>query len=398
MVKKDFPIFDNNKWLVYLDNTASTQKPQYVIDWVSEFVANDYANIHRWLYSVSERSEEIYHKSKEAVAELIWCKVSEVIYTYNSTYWINLIAQSLCKSKKLWKWDTVLIGMREHHSNVLPWQILAEEYWFVVKFIAMDQNYGVDWKDFDEKYDDSVRVVSVSHVSNVTGKIYDVKKIGNKLRDDTFFIIDWSQSVPNFKVSVVDIDCDAYVFTGHKLMAYTGIWVVYLKKEHIKSLTPMIAWGGTVEDVSESSFKLQTSVDKFESGTPNIIWAVSLLKAIEYVKSIWWIEKIREHEQKLVKYTLSKFTELKWIVELVWPNEIDGRVGVFSFVIPSLGNFNKIGEVMAENNVCIRCGGHCAYPLHKWLNKQGTCRMSLYIYNDEHDIDRFFEVLKSIIS
>jgi cysteine desulfurase/selenocysteine lyase len=396
MLKSDFPIFANNPWLVFLDNAASTQKPQYVIDGVSEFVASSYANIHRWLYSLSEKSEEAYHHSKELVSELIHCKASEVIYTYNSTYWINLIAQSLVVSDILQAGDTVLLGIREHHANILPRQILAQRKWFTIEFFNIDDEYEIDRNDFDQKYTDKVKVVSVAQVSNVTGKIYDVKKIQSKLREDTFFLVDGSQSVPNFPVDVEYIWCDCLIFTGHKMMAYTGIWVVYLKKEWIKKLAPIIRWWWTIEDVSIEWHTLASNSDKFEAGTPNIIWAVSLLKALEYIKSIWWMEKIREHEQKLVKLCLEGFAKYQDKIEILWPTTTD-RVAVFSFVLANNKNFNNIGEQFAEQNIAIRCGGHCAYPLHKHFQKSWTCRMSGYVYNDESDIARFFDILAKII-
>ncbi len=396
MLKSDFPIFANNPWLVFLDNAASTQKPQYVIDGVSEFVASSYANIHRWLYSLSEKSEEAYHHSKELVGELLNCKASEIIYSYNSTYGINLIAQSLVVSDILQKWDVVLLGIREHHANILPRQILAQRKWFTIEFFTITDEYEIDRDDFDQKYSDKVKVVSVAHVSNVTGKIYDVKKIQSKLRDDTFFLVDGSQSVPNFPVDVQDIDCDCLVFTGHKMMAYTGIGVVYLKKEWIKKLVPIIRWGWTIEDVSTEGHTLLGNSDKFEAGTPNIIWAVSLSKALEYIQSIWWMKKIREHEQKLVKLCLDGFSKFKDKVEILWPLTTD-RVAVFSFILANNSNFNNIGETFAEQNIAIRCGGHCAYPLHKRFEKPGTCRMSGYIYTDEQDITIFFETLAKIV-
>ena len=396
MLKSDFPIFANNPWLVFLDNAASTQKPQYVIDGVSEFVASSYANIHRWLYSLSEKSEEAYHHSKELVGELLNCKASEIIYSYNSTYGINLIAQSLVVSDILQKWDVVLLGIREHHANILPRQILAQRKWFTIEFFTITDEYEIDRDDFDQKYSDKVKVVSVAHVSNVTGKIYDVKKIQSKLRDDTFFLVDGSQSVPNFPVDVQDIDCDCLVFTGHKMMAYTGIGVVYLKKEWIKKLVPIIRWGWTIEDVSTEGHTLLGNSDKFEAGTPNIIWAVSLSKALEYIQSIWWMKKIREHEQKLVKLCLDGFSKFKDKVEILWPLTTD-RVAVFSFILANNSNFNNIGETFAEQNIAIRCGGHCAYPLHKRFEKPGTCRMSGYIYTNEQDITIFFETLAKIV-
>lgn len=396
MHKTDFPIFANNPWLVFLDNAASTQKPHYVIEGVSEFVASSYANIHRGVYSLSEKSEEAYHQSKTLVGELLNAKASEIIYSYNSTYAINLMAQSLVISDILKAWDVILLWIREHHANILPWQVLAERKWFTIEFFNIDEQFEIDRNDFEKKYTDKVKVVSVAHVSNVTGKIYDVKKIKSKLRDETFFLVDGSQSVPNFPVDVQDIGCDCLVFTWHKMMAYTGIWVIYLKKEWIKKLDPLIRGGGTIEDVDISGHTLATNSDKFEAGTPNIIWAVSLLKALEYIKSIWWMKMILEHEQKLVKLCLDGFTKLKGKVEIVGPMNSD-RVAVFSFVLPNNKNFNNIGEKFSEYNIAVRCGGHCAYPLHKHFDKLWTCRMSAYIYNDESDIKAFFDVLEGLV-
>lgn len=393
--KKDFPIFQNNPWLIYLDNWASTQKPQMVVDWVSDFISKYYANIHRWSYDLSEKSEEFYFQSKKKLSEFINCKSSEIIYSYNSTYSINLVAQSLCKSKFLWKWDSVLLGIREHHANVMPRKLLAEEYWFDIKYISIDKNYDIDWQDFDKKYDNTVKVVSIWHISNVTWKIYDVEKIKTLLRPETFFIVDWSQSFPNIPVDVQKIWCDCFAFTWHKAMAYTGIWWVYLKKEWIKELTPMISWGWAIQDLDVDFYQLPTTVSKFEAWTPNIIWAVSLLKALEYIESIWWMETIRNHEQEIVNYCLPRFEQLAEKVQLIWPKTED-RVAVFSFFIPQNSNFNNVWEIFAEKNIAIRCGWHCAYPIHKSLKIPWTCRMSAYIYNDIDDIDKFFEVLSNI--
>ncbi len=409
MLKSDFPIFKNNPWLIFLDSAASSQKPKYVIDGVSEFVASSYANIHRGLYSLSEKSEEAYHHSKELVGELLNCKASEIIYSYNSTYAINLIAQSLVISDVLKTWDMVLLWIREHHANILPRQILAERKGFTIEFFTITDDYEIDRNDFDQKYSDKVKVVSVSHVSNVTGKIYDVKKIKSKLRDDTFFLVDGSQSVPNFPVDVQDIGCDCLVFTPHKMMAYTGIGVAYLKKEWIKKLVPMIRGWWTIEDVDVERHTLATNSDKFEAGTPNIIWAVSLLKALEYIKSIGGMQKIREHEQQLVHYFMNKLRDPavndgagKWRVEskkieIIWPMTEEDRVAVFSFIIANNTNFNNIGETFDAQNIAIRCGGHCAYPLHKRFQKAGTCRMSAYVYTEESDIDKFFTVLEGLV-
>lgn len=395
--KKDFPIFDNNPWLVFLDSGASSQKPKMVIAGVSSFVANDYANIHRGLYDLSEKSEELYYESKSALARLLWwCKASEIFYTYNSTYWINIVAEALARSKFLQAGDVILLSIWEHHANILPWQVLAEEYGLEIRFFGMLDDYTIDWNDFDKKYNNSVKVIACSQVSNVTGQIYDMKAIKQKLRDDTFFLVDASQSVPHFAVDVVDIWCDALVLTGHKMFAYTGIWAVYLQKEWMKKLSPMILGWWTIEDVSISWHKLIGGTDRWEAGTPNIIWAVSLLKAIEYIDSIWWISEVWKHEQELVSLILEWFKKFAGKIDLIWSWDKNNRIGAFSFVVKNNENFNKIWEKFTENNIAVRCGWHCAYPLHKQLGLGGTCRMSTYLYNDEKDIEKFFEILGEI--
>lgn len=222
-VKSDFPLFQLHPEIVYLDNAASTQKPQLVIDGIASFLANDYANIHRGMYRLSEASELHYHKSKERVAQLLNCSAKEIIYSYNATYALNLLAQSLVKSKMLTKDDVVLVGLRDHHANSLPWMSLAEEFGFQIEFIGLDDSYQIDWDDFHKKYSDKVKVVACSQVSNVTGMVYDIQQLKKNLRPETFLVVDASQSVPNMQVDFQLLGADALVFTGHKIMASTGI-------------------------------------------------------------------------------------------------------------------------------------------------------------------------------
>ncbi len=395
--KRLFPIFDEHPNLIYLDNAASTQKPKAVIDWVSEFLKNDYANIHRWLYSLSEKSEELYYESKCSLAKLVNCKPSEIIYSYNSTYCINLLAQALVNSWKLWKWDKVLLWIREHHSNILPWQTLSRIFWFKIEFINETENFEIDWEDFDEKFDKHVKIVSLSHVSNITWQIMEIKKIREKIWNDVFFMIDGSQSVPHILVDIEQIQCDALIMTGHKMMTQTWLWMMYLKRERIKELNPLILWWWTVKDVSIDNFSLQNNADKREAWTPNIVWAVSLLKALETIESIWWMEKIREHEKSLIKFLCEGFEKRKDKITLLWNLNPDNRIWTFSFIINDENNFNKIWDYFSKKNICIRTWWHCAYPLHKSLNVWWSARVSTYLYNTQEDIERFFETLDKII-
>jgi len=396
--KRLFPVFDMHPKLVYLDSAASTQKPKAVIDWISDFLKNDYANIHRGLYALSEKSEELYYESKCKLAELINCKPSEIIYSHNSTYCINLIAQALVNSWKLWKWDKVLLGIREHHSNILPWKTLSKMFWFEVEFVNETTDFQIDWKDFNKKLNKHVKVVSFSHVSNVTWEIMEIEKVREKIWEKVFFIVDGSQSVPHIPVDVEKIQCDALAMTGHKMMAQTWLWMFYLKYHWVKELNPLILWGWTVKDVSIDDFSLQNNVDKREAWTPNIVWAVSLLKALETIESIWWMEKVREHEKSLIKLLCEWFEKRKDKVTLIWNISPDNRIWTFSFTVNDEKNFNKIWDIFAKNNICIRTGWHCAYPLHKSLNIWWSARVSTYLYNTEKDIEKFFEILDTIIN
>ncbi len=401
--KSDFPIFANNPWLVFLDSGASSQKPSYVIEKTSEFIAQYYANIHRGSYQLSEQSEEMYHKSKTKLANFLSTNnqsadPSEIFYSYNATYAINIIAQALCNSQKLGEWDTVLLGIWEHHANITSRQSLAKVFKFQIKFIHIKEDYSIDWEDFAEKYDETVKVVACSQVSNVTGQIYEVEKLAQQLREETFFLVDGSQSFPHFAIDVETIWCDAFVGTGHKVMAYTGIGFARMKKKYIKELQPLMSGGGTVKDVSVDGFSSFKNTDKREMGTPNIIGAVSLLYALEYIEHIWGIDKIWKHDQNIVKLMLEKLAELPAEkFQLIGTQDATKRIGNFSFILNDHPNFNEIGEHFAEHNIAIRCGGHCAYPLHKALQVGGTCRASFYLYNDEEDIEKFIEVLKGLM-
>ena len=395
-IKRDFPIFRNNNDMIYLDSTASTQKPSLVIDWIKDYLENNYSNIHRGMYSISEESERLYDESKKSVCKLIWTNnINEIVYTYNSTYAANLIVWSLRRSKKLKKWDKVLISIVEHHANVVPWLILKEEIWIEIEYVKIDENYNLDFEDFISKYDSKVKVISLTHVSNITWQIFDLEKVWQLKRKDTLFIVDWSQSIPHFMIDVKKINADFLFFTWHKLLADSGIWVFWWKKELLNELKPVFSGWWSISQVTQTCFIDAKLPYKFEPGTPNLTWAISLLKALEYIDSIWWFKKVEQIENELTNYSLEKFNKRKKI-KLIGTNKPQNRVAVFSFIIDGIHS-NDIADYMAENNICIRSGQHCAHPLLDELGLSHTSRMSLYIYNTKDDIDRFFEILDEAI-
>ncbi len=390
--KKDFPIFNNNKDLVFFDSTASSQKPSMVIDWIKEYLENDYSNIHRWMYDIAINSENLYKKSKEVVAEYLGATdYKEVIYSYNATYALNLLSSSLKKSNFLKKWDKVLLSIVEHHANVVPWLILKEEIWIEVEFVNVDDDFNLDLSDFEKKYDSNVKVISITHVSNVTWQIFDLEEIWKRKRDDTIFIIDASQSVPHFKVDVKKLNCDALFFTWHKVFADSGIWVLWWKKELLNSLTPSFSWGWAIWEVNCDSFTNSSLPDKFEPGTPNMTWAVSLLKAFNYIDSIGWFETIKKYEDELVWYFLEKLSKFDNIKLIGWSVN-ENRVWVFSLSFEGIHS-NDVADYLAENNIAVRAWKHCAHPLFDKLWYTNSLRASLYIYNTKEDIDTFFDVI-----
>lgn len=399
--KKDFPIFQNNPWLIYMDSTASSQKPSYVIDAMKTYLENDYSNIHRWSYSLAERSEHMYVASKKKVAEFLCVKnYKEVIYTFNSTYASNLLVWSLKRSAYFKKWDKILVSIVEHHANVVPWLILAEEIWVEIDYIGVLDDYSLDFDDLERKLDDSVKAVSITHVSNVTWEIFDLEKVWKLLEkmweNKPLFIVDASQSFPHMKIDVKKINCDALFFTWHKVMADSWIWVLWGRESLLKDLKPVFSWWWAISWVKKTCFLEAPLPDRFEPWTPNLTWALSLLKALEYIENIGWYEKIEEIELDLNNYVLEKFKDLNWVKLMGWTNP-NSRVSVFSFIVDWIHSLD-IADFIAEYDICIRAGQHCAEPFmwELWVNH--TCRMSLYIYNSKEEIDKFFEALQEAIS
>ncbi|MGE4444226.1 MAG: aminotransferase class V-fold PLP-dependent enzyme [Candidatus Altimarinota bacterium] len=391
-IRNDFPIFQNNPDLVFLDSTSSTQKPKYVIDGICNYLSNSYSNIHRGLYDIAIESEEIYFESKKKVANFLGTQdFKEIVYTYNSNYALNIISQTLRLNQVLQAGDKVLVSIVEHHSNIVPWLILKEEIGIELEYVNINENFEIDFIDFEKKYDEKVKVIAFTHVSNVTGQIFDLEKIGKIKRKDTLFIVDASQSFPHFQVNVEKLNCDFLFFTAHKIMADSGLGVIWGKRELLENYKPIFSGGGAINEVKTQSFKNGALPYKFEPGTPNISGALSLLKALEYIENIGGYEKIDAIENDLVQYSLEQFSKRPHL-KLLGSKTAQNRVGVFGFYIEGVHSLD-IADIMAEHNICIRAGQHCTEPFMDYLGIGSSARMSLYIYNSRTDIDSFFEVL-----
>lgn len=401
--KKEFPLLVNHPDIIYLDSAASAQKPKHVIEGIKDFLENSYANIHRGSYFFSEKAEDIYYKSKEKYGQTIWFGADEIIYTYSATYWYNLLAQTLRYSWFLQAGDTVLVDIAEHHANLVPWQMLSRRHGIVVERIDLNEEFDFDIDDFQKKYDHNVKVVSISACSNVTGKIYDIEKIANLLRPETLFVIDGSQAIPH--VSFANYACnnriDVIIATGHKIMADTWIGMLAMRKQHIKSLQPARGWWGMIENVTKDGFSVTYWTEKFEPWTPHIVWAASLLYALEYIESIGWYEAIQKHENILINYALDRIEKNKNII-LFGPNKKNKewmspeRAGIFSFRLHSEKNTKKIGEMLAEKNIFVRAWWHCTHPLFQEHWEKWVVRLSTYIYNDISDLEKTFGIIENL--
>lgn len=396
-MKKDFPIFKNNPDLIFFDSTASSQKPKYVIDGITHYLENDYSNIHRGMYDIAIRSEALYKKSKQKISQILNGKSwREVIYTFNSTYAVNLLAASIKKTGLLQKGDKILVSIVEHHANIVPWLILKEEIGIEIEYVNVDEDFLLDLDDFKKKYDDTVKILSFTHVSNVVWWINPLEKIGQLKKDNTLFIIDASQSVPHMHIDVEKLNCDALFFTWHKVLADSWIGVLWWKQDFLNSLKPAFSWGGAIREVALSTYSNAGLPDKFEPGTPNVTWAVSLLKAFEYIESIWWYDVIEDKEKELVEYFLAEVQKIPQI-HIIGSKNPKNRVSVFSFIVDGFHS-DDVADYLAEHGVAVRSWKHCAHPLFSELWYTHSIRVSMYIYNEKREIDIFMKLMQKLLA
>lgn len=389
-LKKDFPIFKNNKNLIYFDNASTTQKPKQVIDSIKKFYETSNANIHRGVYKLSQKATKEYEESKKIVAEFINASKDEIIFTRSTTEAINFLSYTLPSFKG--KNEIVLTEM-EHHSNLVPWQQLAKRKKMHLKFIKMKSDFTLDMADAKRKITNKTAILSVVHVSNSLGTINPVKKIIRMAKKkNAITIVDAAQSVGHMKVDVKDLDCDFFAFSGHKILGPLGIGVLYGKRHLLEKLQPFNFGGGMIKFVSLESAEWNTIPEKFEAGTQNIAGAVGLAEAIKYLKKIK-IVNIEKYEKKLIKYLLKK---IKKIEKIEIYNSMKNTAGILSFNIKGIHS-HDIASLLDDYNIAVRAGHHCTMPLMKKLKISGTARVSFYFYNTKADIDKFVKALKEIV-
>ena len=389
-IKKDFPIFSGSD-LVYLDNAATTQKPQSVLDEVDSLYSEANANVHRALYSLGSEATERFENSRKKVAKYIGANSEkEIVFTSGTTESINLLARSIGNTLK--PGDEILISEMEHHSNIVPWQMAAQRTGATLKYLSIKKTGDLDISNSEKYFTSNTKIVSLTHVSNVLGTINPIKKLSEKAHQvGAIMIVDGAQGASHMPVDVKELGCDFYAFSGHKMLGPTGIGVLWGKTEYLEEMDPFMGGGEMINTVTMESSTWNEIPYKFEAGTPNFAQAVGLGAAIDYLQNIG-MNNIATHEQMLIKYALGKL------------NQIDGlrihgsakdRGGVISFNMDGI-HPHDLAQFLNEDNIAIRVGHHCAQPLLKALGETATARMSFYIYNDESDVDKFCESLETI--
>ena len=401
MFRSDFPIFASHPDLVYLDSASTAQKPRHVINAMSKMLEESYANIHRGAYDLSEMAEAYYESSKEHVARhLGWVSRHEIVYTYNATYAFNLLTRSLVKSGILNKGDHVLLSLAEHHANIVPWQILAEEYGIIIDWIDLHPDGTIDYDSLERQLPQA-KVLSITGASNVTGEVLDLEKVkwffANCQRQTAndkppLFIIDGSQRFPHMETDVRKYGIDFFVATGHKVMSDTGIGFFYGRKDLLKMMEPAFCGGGAINSVTRDGYEAAGLPHRFEPGTPHIVGARSLLASLEYIESIGGFRVIEKYERELTEYALEQFAQLPSNIRLLGSKKSENRLGVFSFVFED-NHPRDIADALAEAGIAVRAGHHCTDPLHQFLGIPASLRMSLYIYNTREDVENFIRGL-----
>ena len=389
-IKKDFPILSGSD-LVYLDNAATTQKPQSVLDEVDSLYREANANVHRALYSLGSEATERFENSRKKVAKYIGANSEkEIVFTSGTTESINLLARSIGNTLK--PGDEILISEMEHHSNIVPWQMTAQRTGATLKYLSIKETGELDISNPEKYFTSNTKIISLTHMSNVLGTINPIKKLSAKAHQvGAIMIVDGAQGASHLPVDVKELGCDFYAFSGHKMLGPTGIGVLWGKTEHLEEMDPFMGGGEMINTVTMESSTWNDIPYKFEAGTPNFAQAVGLGAAIDYLQNIG-MDNIAAHEQMLIKYALGKL------------NQIDGvrihgsakdRGGVISFNMDGI-HPHDLAQFLNEDNIAIRVGHHCAQPLLKTLGETATARMSFYIYNDESDVDKFCESLETI--
>ena len=401
-IRKDFPILSRTVYdrpLVYLDNAATTQKPLCVLDTMREEYLNVNANVHRGVHWLSQQATELHEGARETVRKFLNAKTTnEIVFTRGTTEGLNLIASSFCEGF-MQEGDEVIISTVEHHSNIVPWQLQAARKGIVLKVIPMDDNGGMDIEVFEKMITPKTKIVSISHVSNVLGTINPVEEVIRIAHEHHVpVVVDGAQSTPHFKVDMQQLDCDFFVFSGHKIYGPTGIGVLYGKEDWLDKLPPYQGGGEMIENVSFEKSTFERPPLKFEAGTPDYIATTGLAKALEYVTDLG-MDAIQKHEEDLTRYAIMQLRQIEGMKLFGVTEDADLTTlrhdAVISFQLRDIHHMD-MGTLLDRLGIAIRTGHHCAQPLMNRLDVLGTSRASFALYNTRDEVDALVAAIKRI--
>jgi cysteine desulfurase / selenocysteine lyase len=394
-IRKDFPILSeviDGKKLVYLDNAATSQKPKQVIDCLTNYYEHLNANVHRGLHTLSERATAEYEGVREILKDFIGASSTrEIIYTLNATAALNFIALSWGR-KNILKGDEIVLTPMEHHSNLVPWQMLAKEREAKLVFLELTADGEIDLASAEKLISDRTRLVSVSLMSNVLGTINPIRQLAKLAHAKGALIaVDGAQGVPHVPTSVKELDCDFLAFSLHKMLGPTGVGVLWGREEILEAMPPVFGGGDMISSVKRDQSTWNELPWKFEAGTPNIADVIASGAALKYLNQLG-MKNVRQHEIEIAQYALAKFEKTDNIT-LYGPRDAAKRGSTFAFNLAGI-HPHDLGQILSDKGVAIRAGHHCCQPLMKDLDVVGTARASFYIYNTVEEVDILFETLK----
>ena len=393
-IRKDFPILArevNGKPLVYLDNGASSQKPEVVIDAITRAYKDEYANVHRGLHYLSNVSTEKYESVRGVVAKFLNASdENEIILNSGTTEGINMVAYGWAM-EHMKKGDNIVLSVMEHHANIVPWHFLRERMGVELKWVDIDDHGNLDPQKVIDAIDKNTKLVAITHMSNVLGTIVDVKTICHAAKSlGVATLIDGSQGAVHLPVNVQDLGCDFYPITGHKLCGPTGSGAIYVRAERMAEMRPFLGGGDMIKEVHKDSIIYNDPPMKFEAGTPGIVQTIGFGVALNYIMEIG-LKNIAEYEAGLKDYALKKLTALNWLKIQGQPKD---KGAIFSFTMDNSGHAHDISTILDKKGVAVRAGQHCAGPLMDHMGITASCRASFAFYNTKTEVDTLVEALQ----
>ena len=396
-IRDKFPILNkkiNNNKLVYFDTAATTQKPIQVIESINKYYSEYNANIHRGIHTLAEKATQEYEKTRKTVSKFINSRSEkEVIFTRGTTEGINLIASSFVKNF-IKKGDEIIISEMEHHSNIVPWQMICEENGIILKTINVFENGEIDLDNFKELISNKTKFLSIVHTSNTLGTVNPIKEMIEICKKNNInTMIDGAQASAHSKIDVQDLNCDFFVLSAHKMYGPTGVGIVYGKEEILEKMPPYMGGGEMIKDVNFKKTTYNELPYKFEAGTPNIGDVIGFNEALSFINNIG-LDNISLYEKELKNYASNSFNKIEGINII---GNSKNKIGIFSFTMDKI-HYYDLGLLLDSKGIAIRTGHHCTQPLMDKFNLEGTARVSLAIYNTKNEIDYFVEKLKQLIN